>query len=76
MIALRFHFISMSRPRRSDGVEDTFCFAYERSHIIGKVLSLVSWWLGLCIFVGLMVDFPWVKRGGLLSEGRGLVESR
>ena len=36
----------------------------------------MSWWLGLCIFVGFVVGFPLVKIGGLLSEGRGLLGSR
>ena len=47
--------ISMSHARRSDGVEDTSCFAYERSHGLGKGLSLVSRLLGC---VSLKV-FPW-----------------
>ena len=75
MIALRFQSISMSHPRRSDGVEDTCCFAYQRSHSIGEGLSLVSRWL-VCIFVGLVVGFPLVRIGGFLSEGRGLLGSR
>ena len=34
----------------------------------------VYWWLGLCIFVGLVVGFPLVKIGGFLSQDRGLLE--